>query len=111
VHALYRQALYDRLAPSRRARLHRRIGERLEALHPRLTNEVLHELAYHFEAAADWRRAVGYLRLEADIARRRFAHSQADSLLQRAEQLACRLPAAAQHDLIECQVRDLVDVA
>ena len=111
VHALYRQVLYDRLAPSRRARLHRRIGERLEALHPQLTDEVVHELAHHFEAAADWRRAVGYLRLEADIARRRFAHSQADSLLQRALQLASRLPAAAQHELLECQVRDLVDVA
>jgi predicted ATPase len=111
VHALYRQVLYDRLAPSRRARLHRRIGERLEALHPQMTDEVVHELAHHFEAAADWRRAVGYLRLEADIARRRFAHSQADSLLQRALQLASRLPAAAQHELLECQVRDLVDVA
>jgi predicted ATPase len=111
VHALYRQVLYDRLAPSRRARLHRRIGERLEALHPQLTDEVVHELAHHFEAAADWGRAVGYLRLEADIARRRFAHSQADSLLQRALQLASRLPAAAQRDLIEYQVHGLVDVA
>lgn len=51
VHALYRQVLYDRLQPSRRARLHRRIGERLQALHP--TDEVVPELAHHFEAAAD----------------------------------------------------------
>jgi predicted ATPase len=34
VHALYRQVIYDRLAPRRRATLHRRIGERLAALHP-----------------------------------------------------------------------------
>ena len=94
VHALYRQVLYDRLAPRRRARLHRRIGERLEELHPELTDEVVPELAHHFEAAADWRRAVEYLRLEAGIARRGFAHSQADSLLQRALELASRLPEA-----------------
>jgi predicted ATPase/DNA-binding winged helix-turn-helix (wHTH) protein len=94
VHALYRQVLYDRLSPRRRASLHRRIGERLEELHPELTDEVVPELAHHFEAAADWRRAVEYLRLEADIARRRFAHSQSDSLLQRALELASRLPEA-----------------
>ncbi|MDB6103514.1 MAG: transcriptional regulator, putative ATPase, winged helix family [Gammaproteobacteria bacterium] len=106
VHALYRQVLYDRLAPRRRARLHRRIGERLEALHPQLTDEVVPELAYHFEAAADWRRAVEYLRLEAGIARRLFAHSQADSLLQRAVELASRLPQAEHR-----QVPELFDVA
>ena len=94
VHALYRQVLYDRLTPRRRARLHQRIGERLEALHPELTDEVVPELAHHFEAAADWPRAVEYLRLEADIARRRFAHSQADSLLQRALEVASHLPEA-----------------
>jgi predicted ATPase len=90
VHALYRQVLYDRLPPCPRAKLHRLIGERLEALHPQPTDEVVAELAHHFEAAADWPRAVAYLRLEADIARRRLAHSQADSLLQRALQLASR---------------------
>jgi predicted ATPase/DNA-binding winged helix-turn-helix (wHTH) protein len=94
VHALYRQVLYDRLAPRRTARLHRRIGERLEALHPQPTDEVVPELAHHFEAAADWPRAVEYLQLEADIARRRFAHSQADSLLQRALELVSHLPRA-----------------
>jgi hypothetical protein len=63
----------------------------LEALHPELTDEVVPELAHHFEAAADWRRAVQYLRLAADIARRRFAHLQAESLLKRALELARRL--------------------
>jgi len=94
VHALYRQVLYDRLAPRRTARLHRRIGERLEALHPQPMDEVVPELAYHFEAAADWPRAVEYLQLEADIARRRFADPQADSLLQRALELVSNLPEA-----------------
>ena len=30
LHALYRKVLYERLGPSRRARVHRHIGERLE---------------------------------------------------------------------------------
>jgi predicted ATPase/DNA-binding winged helix-turn-helix (wHTH) protein len=111
VHALYRQVIYDRLAPRRRARLHRCIAERLEALHPELTDEIVLELAHHFEAAGEWRRAVEYLRLAADIARRGLVHSQADCLLQRAVELASRLAKAAQHDLIECQVGDLVDAA
>lgn len=94
VHALYRRVLYDRLPPRRTARLHRRIGERLQALHPQPTDEVVPELAHHFEAAADWPRAVEYLQLAADIARRRFAHPQADSLLQRALKLVSNLPEA-----------------
>jgi DNA-binding winged helix-turn-helix (wHTH) protein len=92
VHALYRQVLYERQAPGRRARLHLRIGERLEALSSNHMDEIVFELAYHFEAAADWPRAVTYLRLAADIAGHRYAHPQADSLLERALQLVSRLP-------------------
>ncbi len=94
VHALYRQVLYDRQVPGRRARLHRRIGERLEALYSQQMDEVVAELAYHFEAAADWPRSVQYLRLAADLAGRRYAHAQADSLLQRALDLVSNLPEA-----------------
>jgi predicted ATPase/DNA-binding winged helix-turn-helix (wHTH) protein len=53
VHALYRQVLYDRQSPGRRARLHRQIGERLEAMHAQRMEKVVPELAYHFERAAD----------------------------------------------------------
>jgi predicted ATPase/DNA-binding winged helix-turn-helix (wHTH) protein len=53
VHALYRHVLYDRQLPGRRSRLHRQIGERLAALYAQRTEEVVAELAYHFEQAAD----------------------------------------------------------
>jgi DNA-binding winged helix-turn-helix (wHTH) protein len=92
VHVLYRQVLYDRQAPGRRARLHRRIGERLAALYSQRIDDVAAELAYHFEAAADWPRAVEYLRRAAGIARRRYAPPQADSLLQRALELVSNEP-------------------
>jgi predicted ATPase len=53
VHALYRQVLYDRQLPGHRARLHRQIGERLEAMRAQRMEKVVPELAYHFERAAD----------------------------------------------------------
>ena len=94
VHVLYRQVLYDRQAPGRRARLHRRIGERLEALYSHRLDEIVPALADHFEAAADWPRAIKYLRMAADVAVRRYAPLEAVPMLQRALELASRLPEA-----------------
>jgi DNA-binding winged helix-turn-helix (wHTH) protein len=94
VHTLYRQVLYDRQLPGRRARLHRQIGERLAALYAQRVEEVVPELAYHFEQAADWPRAVDYLQQAAQIAGRRYAHRQADALLARALELVSHLSGA-----------------
>jgi DNA-binding winged helix-turn-helix (wHTH) protein len=94
VHALYRQVLYDRQLPGRRARLHRQIGERLAALYAPRVDEVVPELAYHFEQAADWPRAADYLRQAAQIAGRRYAHREADALLARALELVSHLSGA-----------------
>jgi DNA-binding winged helix-turn-helix (wHTH) protein len=94
VHALYRQVLYDRQPQGRRARLHRLIGERLAALHARDIEEVVPELAYHFEQAAEWPRAIEYLQCAAQIAGRRYAHQQADSMLTRALELVVNLSEA-----------------
>ena len=60
-HSLYQRVLYDRLSPSRRAALHDRIGVRLEAAHAGRTVEVASELATHFQASRDARRAAMYL--------------------------------------------------
>jgi DNA-binding winged helix-turn-helix (wHTH) protein/tetratricopeptide (TPR) repeat protein len=94
VHALYRQVLYDRQLPGRRAKLHRQIGEHLAAMYAQRMEEVVPELAYHFEQAADWPRAIEYLQRAAEIARHRHAHRQADSMLTRALELVSRLPEA-----------------
>ncbi|HEY2402651.1 MAG TPA: hypothetical protein VGI23_20020 [Steroidobacteraceae bacterium] len=91
VHALYRQVIYERQFPGHRARLHRRIGERLATLYAHDIEEVVPELAYHFEQAAEWPRAIEYLKHAADIAGRRCAHSQADSLFARALELVDNL--------------------
>ena len=70
VHALYREVLYRRQSPGRRAKLHLLAGERLEALFARRPGEAAAELAYHFEKGGDWLRAAKYQQLAADTAGR-----------------------------------------
>jgi DNA-binding winged helix-turn-helix (wHTH) protein len=94
VHALYREVFYQRQAPGRRTKLHRRIGERLEALFSQQMSEVAPELAHHFEQGSDWPRAVKYLRLAAETAARRYAQPEAAALLDHALALASKLPEA-----------------
>jgi DNA-binding CsgD family transcriptional regulator/tetratricopeptide (TPR) repeat protein len=51
-HALVRQTLYDRLSPSRRARLHRRLAEALERLYGNDLTRVAGELVRQYHASA-----------------------------------------------------------
>jgi DNA-binding CsgD family transcriptional regulator/tetratricopeptide (TPR) repeat protein len=51
-HALIRETLYDELTTARRARLHRRIGEAMEALYAAHLEPHLTPLAHHFAEAA-----------------------------------------------------------
>jgi DNA-binding winged helix-turn-helix (wHTH) protein len=92
VHALYREVLYRRQPPLRRSKLHRAVGERLEALYSQQLSDVSAELAYHFEQVSDWSRTVKYLRLAAEASEERYAHLEAIALLEHALVLARRLP-------------------
>ena len=92
VHSLYREVFYRRLALRRAARLHQRIGEEMETLFSDRLSEAAPELAYHFEQASDWQRAVKYLRVAAETGRRRFASLEAMASLQRALELSSKLP-------------------
>jgi Predicted ATPase len=104
VHALYPRVLYERQAPARRARLHRRRGEQLEKIFAGAHDDVALELAHHFEKGTDWPSAVKYLRRAADVASRRFSLDGARASLQHALALVDRLPAserpAAEMDLL-----------
>ena len=92
VHALYREVFYRRLVSGRAAKLHQRIGEGLERLFSHRLSEAAPELAHHFEQASDWRRAISYLRLASETARRRFGSREAMASLQRALELSNKLP-------------------
>ncbi len=48
-HSLYRELLYERIAPGRAARLHRLVGNRLEIAFSIPINEVAGEIAMHYE--------------------------------------------------------------
>lgn len=92
VHALYREALYERQAPAPRAMLHRRGAERMEALFAASLDDVAPQLAHHFEQGADWTRAVKYLRRVAEVAGKQGAWERAKAYLEHALALAARLP-------------------
>ena len=92
IHALYQNVLYDRVAPSRRVELHRRIGERGEEVFGERAREIALELAMHFERGGDYKRASKYLQSAADNAIRRFAYQEAVTLAQRGLDLLARVP-------------------
>jgi len=94
VHVLYREVCYRRIAPGRRAQLHRRLGEWVEE-HFEPLNEAAVFLAGHFEQGGDWPRAIKYLQLAADTLGRRFEPRQAAEILQHALELVSKLPGAA----------------
>jgi tetratricopeptide (TPR) repeat protein len=93
VHVLYREVCYRQIAPGRRAKLHRQLGEWVEE-HFEPLNEAAIWLAAHFEQGADWLRAIKYLQLAADTAGRRFEPRQATEILEQALELAQKLPDA-----------------
>lgn len=76
-HHLYPRILYDRTPSGRRARLHMRIGNRLEAGYGHLAVERTPELVVHFARGGDPVRAVRYRRLAAERAMRRGAPREA----------------------------------
>lgn len=94
LHALYSEALYQRIPPARKAQLHRRVGECLEKAYKESGNELAAELASHFEQSHDPARALKYLREAARQAARRFSNREAIAYLTRALGLVASLPEA-----------------
>jgi tetratricopeptide (TPR) repeat protein len=89
----FSHVLYDRLGAARRARLHGRAGETLEALYARDPGSHLAELAYHFleaSAAGTPGKAVKYARGAAERAASALAYEEAVRLYQIALQAHSR---------------------
>lgn len=109
-HGLYRDALYQRQSPARRAERHVCIAERLRTLFPGREELVASEMALHYEAACAWQSALETLRLAEGNAIRRQARGLAGELREQAERIATRLqmrqltagePAAGAKDSVE----------
>ena len=109
IHALYREVLYQRLSPGRRAKIHLDVGERLEALYAQRPGEAARELAQHFELGGDWLRAIKYLQLAADTAGRRFEPQQAAEILEHALELVKKLPDAGRAEHVAAILERLAE--
>jgi class 3 adenylate cyclase/DNA-binding SARP family transcriptional activator/tetratricopeptide (TPR) repeat protein len=76
-HPLIRETIYGQLSATRRALVHRRLGEAIESLHPDLLEENASALARHFHAAGDAEKAYGYHGQAATAAEQVFAYDTA----------------------------------
>ena len=105
-HALVRQALYEELNPSRRARLHRRAAHALERLGGGSDLETAAELAAQYHRSASLPGAahgVGYALAAAHAAKARYAQSEAAGLLRIARDLCGELDAGRRAGIL-CQL-------
>ena len=99
VHALTREALYDSLGATRRARLHRRVAEAIESRYTDDLEDHFGALAFHYAAAGtDVPKAVEYAGLAGDQALARLAHEDA------ARQFERGLDLLAEQDRARCDL-------
>jgi len=88
VHALTREALYDSLGATRRARLHRRVAEAIEARYADDLEDHFAALSFHYAAAGtDVPKAVEYAGLAGRQALTRLAHEDAAKQFERGLEL------------------------
>ncbi len=109
-HVLYREALEAQLPASQVRQFHRQIATRMEGLLNESDSSLAAELASHFEAGHDYRRAIHYLILTAGNAARRYAHTEAVQLLRQALDLLPNL-APESRAALEIQILERISDA
>jgi DNA-binding winged helix-turn-helix (wHTH) protein/tetratricopeptide (TPR) repeat protein len=110
-HDLLREAVYSRIPHARRVRLHRAVGERLEAGFRSRASERASELALHFRSGQDHPRAVLYLRLAAERAVMRSAQREAVQHVNDALEILRRHPDLPNHGQTELQFQRILGPA
>src|SRR5262245_55501528 len=90
-HSLYPHAIAERVPAGRRLRLHQRVGESIERTYGAQAAAMAGPLAWHFEEAGDYRRAIHYLVLAGEKAAARFAYRDAIRVLEQARSLVRHL--------------------
>lgn len=111
VHALYHEALSNRVTGARRVGLHQRIGERMEAGYGARVEDIAARLAVHFEEGRDYRRAVQYRHQAGEKAARRHAYQEAIKHLTRGLELLKSLPDVPDRVLQELKLQAALSVA
>ncbi|HEU4391001.1 MAG TPA: AAA family ATPase [Blastocatellia bacterium] len=105
IHALYQNALYERVSASRRIQMHRRIGERGEEIYGERAGEIAAELAMHFERGSRYRQSAKYLLEAAENDVRRFAYQEAAGLARRGLELLRKLPDSSERAVQELSLQ------
>jgi len=84
VHALVQHALQESVIGLRRQRLHGRVAQTLERLHPGELDVLAPKLGRHFAEAGEWEKAARYLLMAGDRAQGLFAFQEAIEAYQEA---------------------------
>jgi class 3 adenylate cyclase/predicted ATPase len=100
-HALTQEVAYGSLLKERRAVLHERTGQAIEALNPQALEAHYEELAHHYGRCANTPKAVEYLRLAGEKAVARSAYGEATDRLRQALELLKTLPETRERDELE----------
>ncbi|TWP35735.1 ATP-binding protein [Leekyejoonella antrihumi] len=104
-HQMYREILYERLGPARRAAVHRAIGTRLTAVHGARAAQVAGELALHFERGRDYPSALRWTVAAATTAAGRSAYPEAHAHAHRGLDLLDRMDDPAVRSQLELALR------
>jgi len=100
-HVLFQRYLYNGLNEVERTQLHEDVGEVLEALYGDQANEIAGQLAHHFEEAGRTEKAIQYLGLAGERAKRMAANQEAIAHYRKALELLSALPECAERDRTE----------
>jgi DNA-binding winged helix-turn-helix (wHTH) protein/tetratricopeptide (TPR) repeat protein len=110
-HAIFRQILYDRLAPSARAELHRKVGTALEQERAARFKVAPAELAMHFDRGRVPMAALRYYAEAAQAALLHVSPAECMSLTDRALSVLDQAPAGVERTSIEIALATLRGVA
>ena len=110
-HALFRQALYERLLPSMLAELHRKVGLALEQQRRSNIDVAAAELAMHFDRGRAPLAALRYYAEAAESALLHVSPSECMSLTERALTLLDQAPAGLERTSLEISLATLRGVA
>jgi serine/threonine protein kinase/tetratricopeptide (TPR) repeat protein len=92
VHALYQNALYATLSPTRRTGLSAVSANMLLRLHAGSHAGIAHQVALLFEAARDFSRAAEFFQIAAERAAGVFANQEAATLARKGLEMVAKLP-------------------
>lgn len=96
-HAQLREVVYAGVSHARRRLWHRRIAEALEQLTGLAASRPSHELAFHYEQAGQWDKAVGHYQRAGAAAQAIFAMSEVLEAATHGLDLLKNLPATPEH--------------